>query len=84
MMRELVMRNMWHRPVRTTLTALATLGSAGYVDPRDADALAGAYRFLRAVDDATLAVALRAGLAARSARKDSRSLRLQLDPAELI
>ncbi len=33
-----------------TLTALATLGASGYVDPGDADALAGAYRFLRAVE----------------------------------
>ncbi|HZQ58606.1 MAG TPA: bifunctional [glutamine synthetase] adenylyltransferase/[glutamine synthetase]-adenylyl-L-tyrosine phosphorylase [Acidimicrobiales bacterium] len=33
-----------------TLSALATLGDAGYVDPADAAALAGAYRFLRAVE----------------------------------
>jgi hypothetical protein len=31
-----------------------------------------------------LALALRAGLAERSARKDPRFVRLQLDPAELI
>jgi glutamate-ammonia-ligase adenylyltransferase len=33
-----------------TLSALATLGAAGYVDPVDAGALAEAYRFLRAVE----------------------------------
>jgi primosomal protein N' (replication factor Y) len=31
-----------------------------------------------------LAAALRAGLAARTARKEAGSVRLQLDPAELI
>jgi glutamate-ammonia-ligase adenylyltransferase len=36
------------RPV--TLGALTELGSAGYVDPADADALAAAYRFLRTVE----------------------------------
>ena len=34
----------------TTLTALRELAEAGYVDPTDADALAEAYRFLRAVE----------------------------------
>lgn len=34
----------------TTLTALAELASAGYVEPDDAETLAGAYRLLRAVE----------------------------------
>ena len=34
----------------STLEALAELGSAGYVDPADANALDEAYRFLRAVE----------------------------------
>lgn len=34
----------------TTLTALAELAAAGYVDDADGDALADAYRFLRAVE----------------------------------
>jgi glutamate-ammonia-ligase adenylyltransferase len=34
----------------TTLTALDELAAAGYVAPADADALAGAYRFLRTVE----------------------------------
>jgi [glutamine synthetase] adenylyltransferase / [glutamine synthetase]-adenylyl-L-tyrosine phosphorylase len=34
----------------TTLTALAELASAGYIDPDDAEALADAYRLLRAVE----------------------------------
>ncbi len=34
----------------TTLCALAELGSAGYIDPDDARALDGAYRFLRTVE----------------------------------
>lgn len=34
----------------TTIDALATLATAGYVDPDDAAALADAYRFLRAVE----------------------------------
>ena len=33
-----------------TLIALGTLAGAGYVDPRDAEALGAAYRFLRAVE----------------------------------
>ena len=34
----------------TTLDALGELAGAGYVDPADADRLAGAYRFLRTVE----------------------------------
>ena len=34
----------------TTLTALAELGSAGYIDPADGATLADAYRFLRTVE----------------------------------
>jgi len=60
--------------------------SAGHVDPA-ARADGETVRYLvRAswADGTALAVALRAGLAERSARKSAGVIRLQLDPAELI